>query len=536
MTDDEDDIAGRRRERDAPPSGLERVNDAPRFQDELMQSLEDIRASVERLHRRHDLMERQLSELRDHSNLVGYLVEQLITRKRSPLIPAGAIAWLRRLAAPFVRTLVVFARPRASWRAIRSASQGGRKAATRAQWSEGAGRWRQTVDRGVWSRSVWRGAKGLFVERRAPSYRIRQRLPTARGARPRILHAIPNVFVGGSTQLIVDLLDHLGHKYEMQVMTSAFPPGTRHEGMIIHDLREPTTEQSIYDLLTKFQPDIVHVSYWGDVDSPWYEKVFAAATRFGCIIVENVNTPVHPYRHQSIAKYIYVSDYVRREFGSDSPEEVVIHPGIDLERFAPRRTVDTDAENSIGMVYRLEPDKLNLESIDPLILAVKARPRTRAIVVGDGSLYEPFLRRVTAAGVRDNFVFTGYVSYSDLPAYYAMFRIFVAPVWKESFGQVTPFAMNMGMAVAGNNIGALSEILGYEDTLGSAVEETARKIVELLEDPARAEHYGERNRERARSHFSVETMCRAYDRLYENALGLSSDLMPGFPEAQLFPA
>lgn len=504
--------------------------------DPMSQPLAEIRALLEQLHRRHDVIERQIAELRDHSNLVGYLVEKLLAgRTRRPWVPQSAREAFGRRAAPYVRAFKVIVRPRVSWRAIEAASRSGRLAARRSVWSEKDKRWRQKLDYRVWIRSVWRGVRGLFADKDAPIYRIRQREATVGGARPRIMHAIPNVYLGGSTQLIVDLFDFLGHKYEMQVMTSALPAGQRHEGMIIHELREPTTVEAIYDLLTKFQPDVVHVSYWGDVDTPWYDKVFAAASRYGCKIIENVNTPVVPYRQPDIVRFIYVSEYVRREFGSNSPHEIVIHPGIDLERFAPPTNIDLDAANSVGMVYRLEPDKLNIGSIEPLIQVVKARPRTRVVIVGNGSLFEPFLQRVTAAGVRDNFVFTGYVPYSELPAYYRMFRIFVAPVWKESFGQVAPFAMNMGMAVAGYNVGALSEILGYEDTLGSSVEECARKIVELLDSPAQAEHYGRLNRERAQAHYAIEAMCRAYDRVYRSALGVALDLMPGFPQAELFP-
>jgi hypothetical protein len=37
------------------------------------------------------------------------------------------------------------------------------------------------------------------------------------------------------------------------------------------------------------------VHYWGECDDPWYRRVFTAAGKHRCIVVENVNTPVETY-------------------------------------------------------------------------------------------------------------------------------------------------------------------------------------------------------------------------------------------------
>ncbi|MGG2018651.1 glycosyltransferase, partial [Pseudomonas sp. S8] len=111
------------------------------------------------------------------------------------------------------------------------------------------------------------------------------------------------------------------------------------------------------------------------------------------------------------------------------------------------------------MVYRLETDKLNADSITPFIKAVQKRPQTRVLIVGGGSLMETFKEAVNSAGVSDNFEFTGYVAYSQLPDLYRRMKLFVAPVWKESFGQVSPFAMRMHVPVVGYDIGAIGEIV-----------------------------------------------------------------------------
>jgi glycosyltransferase involved in cell wall biosynthesis len=119
------------------------------------------------------------------------------------------------------------------------------------------------------------------------------------------------------------------------------------------------------------------------------------------------------------------------------------------------------------------------------------------------------------------------VPYASLPHWYAQFRTFVAPVWQESFGQVATFAMAMGSAVGGNRVGALPEMLESDETLGASVEETATKLLALLDDPARIEALGARNREIALRRYSIDGMIEAYDRTYEELLdGSTSDAMP----------
>src|SRR5207248_444909 len=111
------------------------------------------------------------------------------------------------------------------------------------------------------------------------------------------------------------------------------------------------------------------------------------------------------------------------------------------------------------------------------IEVVRRRPQTKVYIIGGGSLFRSYVAQTEAAGVRANFHFTGYVPYEDLPRWYDRFSVFVAPVWQESFGQVSVFAMNKGQAVAGYKIGALPEILGYDDTFGNDTAAAADKIV-----------------------------------------------------------
>jgi glycosyltransferase involved in cell wall biosynthesis len=365
-------------------------------------------------------------------------------------------------------------------------------------------------------------------------YRVEPRQRLALASRPRVLHAIANVWVGGSTQLIVDLHNHLGHRFEMNVVTSALPAHGSHGGMAIDVVPKHDSRHLVRNIFSRFRPHIVHVHYWGDVDESWYKTIFEIAAEFGCPILQNINTPVAPFAGVRVDHNVFVSHSVLDQFGSSVPASV-IRPGIDLDRFAPPAVIDPHAIDGIGMIYRLESDKLGKDAIELFLAIAKRRPKTRIVIIGDGSLFAHFRSRVEQEGRLSQFEFTGYVPYEDLSAQFARFKTFISPVRQESFGQVIPFAMCAGLAVAGYKIGAVPEILGDTRTLGQTLDETVEIVTALLDDPKRIVALGERNRALALERFSVEDMAVRYFHLYRDLAPREVELLSGFPDAVHFP-
>lgn len=349
-------------------------------------------------------------------------------------------------------------------------------------------------------------------------YQVRRLYPP-HSSRPRVVHFIANFEIGGSARLVVDLLEHLGHKYQQEIVTRYLPEPPSYVGKKIHAYDHATSISRLISYLEKFKPDIIHVHYWGGIDWQWYNKVFQAAEAYGGKIIENVNVPVEPYVSDTVNRYVYVSNRVKAEFGRLDCYNLTIYPGSDFNHFQKRNEAKLP-DNCIGMVYRLEPDKLDEHSIDAFIKVTQRRQGTKALIVGGGCLLKVYQEAVQRAGVGDAFTFTGYVSYEDLPSLYEQMSVFVAPVCKESFGQVVPFAMNMGLAVTGYNVGALEEIIGDNKLLAppGESEKLADLIVELLDDRETRLRIGMINRQRAPQVFSVEAMISSYDDLYNKLL------------------
>jgi glycosyltransferase involved in cell wall biosynthesis len=353
-----------------------------------------------------------------------------------------------------------------------------------------------------------------------PPYVVQQP-PASRADRPRVLHVIMNFHLGGSARLVIDLIEGLGHAYDQRVVSCDLPPAPAYTGFALTHHTAFTLDAALA-VLQRERPDLLHVHYlghhgdkYGVRDWEWYRHWFAAAERLGIRAIENINIPTEPFVSDAVACYAHVSDYVREVYGRRDGRHVTIYPGSDLAMFAPAAGAEP-ADDVLGMVYRLARDKLNDQSIDPFIEAVRRRPGTRALIVGGGVLLDAHRGRVAAAGLEDAFTFTGYAAYETLPALYAQMSVFVAPVHTESFGQVTPFAMGMKLPVIGYDVGAIPEIVGDPSLVAPAgdSEKLGAIAAALLDDRARRIALGAANRTRAERLFSVEAMVASYEALY----------------------
>jgi glycosyltransferase involved in cell wall biosynthesis len=317
---------------------------------------------------------------------------------------------------------------------------------------------------------------------------------------------------------VVDLFERLGHLYEQEVATQYNPDPPNYTGIPIHEFSGVDAQDKFIDYLRLYRPDLVHVHYWED--RRWYGTMIKAAREFGCNVIQNVNTPTAPYTDSCISRYIYVSDYVKTRFGKRDQPSITIYPGSNFKLFSRDKSQPVP-DNCIGMVYRLDIDKLHKKSIDVFIKVVQKRPQTKVIIVGGGPYLEPYKAAVKTGKVEHAFTFTGFVPYESLIGFYAQMSLFVAPVWKESFGQVGPFAMSMGLPVVGYNVGALAEIVGDCGLLAPRgnSEALAELIINLLDDKERRKQIGSRNRDRAHKLFSVENMVNDYLKLYQELIG-----------------
>jgi glycosyltransferase involved in cell wall biosynthesis len=346
------------------------------------------------------------------------------------------------------------------------------------------------------------------------------------GSPHKIIHVNGNFLVGGTTQLIVDIIEHLSDSYTHEIIVPDYPEPLPYQPVTIHKYALDEL-QALHDFLKKEQPVAVHIHYWVRQNTLyvgtaiWYATIFKICEELKIPVIQNVNVPTEPYDSPAVVHNVFVSNFVLDNYNTGRAPASVIYPGSNFQHFK-NNDVEALPNNSIGMVYRLDKDKLNAEAIEIFIAVAKKKPDVQCHIVGGGYYLEHYQRRVAEEKLESNFYFTGFVSYDSLPGYYKKISIFVVPVHDESFGQVTPFAMSMGLCVAGYDTGAISEILGSTATLTEYghVADLADSIVELINKPAKRIDIGRANQIRAHHKFSVEMMIKEYQSLYKKCVAV----------------
>jgi phosphatidylinositol alpha-1,6-mannosyltransferase len=219
----------------------------------------------------------------------------------------------------------------------------------------------------------------------------------------------------------------------------------------------------------------------------------------------------------SVDAVTYLSEYQRTRVGAVlAPEAAArmaqLSPGVDVDRFRPENRQApqvaairakyglTDRPTAVCMP-RLVPRK----GQDTLIRAWPAVRRAvpdAVLLIGSGGPYRKELERmVREAGLERDVFFTGSVPWADLPWYYAAGDVFAMPCRTrrggldvEGLGIVYLEASASGMAVVGGDSGGAPDAVLDGETgyvvPGRSVEQTARRVAELLADPALAAKMG----------------------------------------------
>jgi glycosyltransferase involved in cell wall biosynthesis len=174
-------------------------------------------------------------------------------------------------------------------------------------------------------------------------------------------------------------------------------------------------------------------------------------------------------------KIIVVSNATRNyvlNLGADPEKTVVLHNGVDLNRFKPLPEVKGEMRKKLGisedtcvvltvrrLVYKNGIDTL-LESAE---IAVKKNPKLVFVVVGKGPDFEEVKERIVQLGMQRNFRLTGFVLDEDLPFYYNVADLFALPSKSgEGLPLVALEAMACGLPVIATNVGGTSEVMSED--------------------------------------------------------------------------
>ncbi|EFL26803.1 glycosyl transferase [Streptomyces himastatinicus ATCC 53653] len=213
----------------------------------------------------------------------------------------------------------------------------------------------------------------------------------------------------------------------------------------------------------------------------------------------------------------YLGEYTRSRIAEAlTPEAaarmVQLPPGVDEKTFHPgsggdeiRARLGLAERPVVVCVSRLVPRKGQDTLIEAMPHILKRVPAAVLLIVGGGP-YEKDLRRLAeTTGVAESVRFTGPVPWEELPAHYGAGDVFAMPCRTrrggldvEGLGIVYLEASATGLpVVAGDSGGAPDAVLEGETgwvVPGGSAEQSAERIVALLEDEALRRRMGERGR------------------------------------------
>ena len=151
------------------------------------------------------------------------------------------------------------------------------------------------------------------------------------------------------------------------------------------------------------------------------------------------------------------------------------------------------------------------KGVDVLIKAIaqvrEVIPSIQLVAVGGGGGVRKYQQLAKELGVANIIDFTGFISDSDLPKYYAGSDVFVLPslTTSEGFGMVLIEASACGTPVIGSNVGGISQALedGQDGMLVRAnnLQELSHAISTILSNPKLALHLGAHGQRKVKASF-----------------------------------
>jgi phosphatidylinositol alpha-1,6-mannosyltransferase len=240
----------------------------------------------------------------------------------------------------------------------------------------------------------------------------------------------------------------------------------------------------------------------------------------------------------------YLSEYQRIRIGAvlssaAAARMAQLSPGVDTDRFRPELRTSAEVariRERYGLtdrpvavcISRLVPRK----GQDTLIRAWPAVKRTipdAALLIGSGGPYRKDLERIAReTGVERDVVFTGPVPWEELPLYFAAGDVFAMPCRTrragldvEGLGIVYLEASATGRPVVGGDSGGAPDAVVEGETgyvvPGGSVEQTARRVAELLGDPQLSAKLGAAGREWVESRWQWSTIRDRFRTLLDPA-------------------
>jgi glycosyltransferase involved in cell wall biosynthesis len=200
--------------------------------------------------------------------------------------------------------------------------------------------------------------------------------------------------------------------------------------------------------------------------------------------------------------------------------------GVDLRTIRPRG--HSEEQRLILHVARLVEVKGTRHLLCAFARVARTCDRVRLEIIGDGPLRRPLHALAASLGVGDRVEFLGALPHAEVLASMRKAAMLVLPGIRtatgreEGLGMVLLEAAATGVPIIGSRVGGIPECM-VDGKTGFLVPERdeealARRMAELLEDPARRHGMGAAGRALIGDRFDIERQTAALENFYDSVL------------------
>lgn len=362
----------------------------------------------------------------------------------------------------------------------------------------------------------------------------------------KVLHVCDSLSVGGAERLILGMVEQMNrsrfefHVCSLKVIRNDFlRPDFERIGVPLYSVNakrfyDLRTFQHVARYVREHNIDIVHTQL---TSADIVGRIVGKMT--GRPVISTLQNEPQDYNRERFDRrwleqmtiqickpyLVAVSHRIREMFIQEwqipADSIAVIYNAVPMEPYLHVPESTSTQEDGVSTVItnigRLSPQKAQHHLLEAAQIVLTQRPEVRFMIVGQGRLEGELKAQAQMLGISDQVLFTG--PRKDIPDILAQTDIFVLSSLWEGLPLTAIEAMASARAVVLTDVGGNRELV---ETSGNGlivppndVPALAEALLALVNDAQRRIAFGKAARERVRVDFSIETITRQYEMLYE---------------------
>lgn len=363
----------------------------------------------------------------------------------------------------------------------------------------------------------------------------------------RILHLTFDMGVGGTEQVITQLVNHLDDvRFENSIACIEGEVGLLGQSLRERGLeflvfkREPGFDVKLIKQLSaalkKHKFDIVHchqyTPYVYGVMAAFFSKTKVVFTEHGRFHPDSYSWKrriMNPFLGRATNAIVAISGATAQalahyEWFSQSSIEVVyngISVGEKTNDAEQREMLRINTDDVVfGTITRFDTIKNLPMMVDAFQRACKDNSNARLLLVGDGEERQKIEARVKKYDLQDKVIFTGYQK--DTQRFMSVIDVYLLTSFSEGTSMTLLEAMAMGVCsivtAVGGNVEIIEQGVSGITVASEDVADLSGRMADLAGDPEQRELLGEGAKRVFTERFSVETMITQYANIYDRIL------------------